>query len=99
MIEPKHEASLLAEEKSLWAGQMFVIMLIIFLLNIKVVIFSSVWFLLKKVIKTCFFLKKRNRNRFKPTGFGSVTFNYFGEKTGFSGLARFFLVWLGFFSV
>jgi uncharacterized protein (UPF0128 family) len=52
-----------------------------------VIIFGSVWFLLKKVIKTGFFKKKRNQNRFKPTGFGSVTFNYFGEKTG---LARFF---------
>ena len=36
-----------------------------------------------------FFWKKRNRNRFKPTGFGSVQL--------FSGKNRFKPVWLGFF--
>jgi hypothetical protein len=87
MIEPKHEASLLAEEKSLWAGQMFVIMLIIFLLNIKGGYFQFGLVFIKKSNQNLFFFLKRNRNRFKPTGFGSVTFNYFGEKTG---LARFF---------
>jgi hypothetical protein len=77
-----------------------------------VIIFGSVRFLSKKVTKPkLFFLKKKpkpNRNRVKPTGFGSVRF--FREKTGsnwfgsvfpvlarfFSVLARFFLVWLGF---
>jgi len=90
MIEPKHEASLLAEEKSLWAGQMFVIMLIIFLLNIKVVIFSSVWFLLKKVIKTCFFKKKETEtgsNRPVSVRLRSIIL---GKKPVFP-------VWLGFF--
>ena len=45
-------------------------------------------------------IKKKNQNRFKPTGFGSVRF--FRTKTGFArffGLARFFPVWLGFFSL
>jgi hypothetical protein len=38
----------------------------------RVIIFSSVWFLSKKIIKQNFFKKKRNR--FKPTSFGSVRF-------------------------
>jgi len=72
--------------------------------------FGSVRFLSKKVTKSnFFFLKKKpkpNRNQVKPTGFGSVRF--FRAKTGsnlfgsvfpvFSVLARFFSVWLGFFS-
>jgi hypothetical protein len=87
MIEPKHQASLLTEEKSLWAGQMFVIMLITLLLNIKGDYFRFGLVFIKKSNQNRFFLKKRNQNRFKLTGFGSVTFNYFGEKTG---LARFF---------
>jgi hypothetical protein len=43
--------------------------------------------------------KKLNRNRFKPTGFGSVQFGFLGQKPvwfGFFGLALFdsvFLVW------
>jgi hypothetical protein len=55
-----------------------------------------------------FFLKKKpkpNRNRVKPTGFGSVRFGFLGKKpvqTGFGsvffGLARFFRFWLGFLS-
>jgi len=54
-----------------------------------------------------FFLKKKpkpNRNRVKPTGFGSVRF--FRAKTGsnrfgsvFPVLARFFPVWLSFFGL
>ena len=48
--------------KKLWSG---------------VIIFGSVWFLLKKTNQTEFFL---NRNRFKPTGIGSVRF--FRTKTG-----------------
>jgi hypothetical protein len=54
MIEPKHQASLLTEEKSLWAGQMFVIMLITLLLNIK-----GDYFRFGLV-----FIKKSNQNRF-----------------------------------
>jgi hypothetical protein len=55
MIEPKHEASLLAEEKSLWAGQMFVIMLIIFLLNIKGGYFQFGLVFIKKSNQNLFF--------------------------------------------
>jgi hypothetical protein len=59
----------------------------------------SLVFIKKNITKLNFFLKKSkpNRNRFKPTGFGS----FFKTKTGsnlfgsvFSGLTRFFL---GFF--
>jgi hypothetical protein len=71
-----------------------------------VIIFGSVRFLSKKIIKLNFF--KKNRNWFKPTGFGSVWF--FRTKTGsnrfvsvFSVLARFFwfflVFWFGFSSV
>jgi hypothetical protein len=69
-----------------------------------VIIFGSVRFLLKKkVTKPNFFLKKTkpNRNRFKPTGFGSVWFGFLGKNQfkpvwlSFFGLARFFPVWLG----
>ena len=68
-----------------------------------VIIFGSVRFLLKKIIKLKFFFwkKKPNWNQVKPTGFGSVWF--FRAKTGsnrfgpvFLVLARFFSVWLGF---
>jgi len=62
------------------------------LLGVFTVRFDSVF--IKKSNQTEFFFLK-NRNRFKPTGFGSVWF--FREKTGsnrfgsvFSGLARFF---------
>ena len=76
------------------------------------IIFGSVRFLSKKVTKPkLFFLKKKpNRNRVKPTGFGSVRFfraktssNRFGSV--FPVLAWFFRfgsvfpVWLGFLSV
>jgi hypothetical protein len=49
-----------------------------------VIIFGSVRFLLKKVTKTGFFLKKRNRNRTETDSNWpvSVRFGYFGEKTG-----------------
>jgi hypothetical protein len=47
---------------------------------------------------------KPNRNRVKPTGFGSVRFGFFRAKTGsnwfgsvFPVLARFSRFWLGFF--
>jgi hypothetical protein len=46
------------------------------------------------------FLKKKpkpNRNRVKPTGFGSVRFGFLGQKLVQTGLARFFLFWLNFF--
>jgi hypothetical protein len=56
-----------------------------------VIIFGSVRFLSKKVTKPkFFFLKKKpkpNRNRVKPTGFGSV---FLGQKPVQIGLARFF---------
>jgi len=44
-----------------------------------------------------FFEKKPNRNRVKPTGFGSIRF--FGQKPAQTGLARFFRFWLGLFLV
>jgi len=62
--------------------------------------FGSVRFLSKKVTKPkFFFLKKKpkpNRNRVKPTGFGSVRFGFLGQKPVQTGLARFFQFWLGF---
>jgi hypothetical protein len=72
-----------------------------------VIIFGSVWFLSKKVTKPkLFFFEKKpkpNRNRVKPTGFGSVRFGFFRAKTGsnrfgsvFPVLARFSRFWLGF---
>jgi len=39
---------------------------------------------------------KKNRNRVKPTGFGSVRFGFLGQKSFQTGLARFFRFWLGF---
>jgi hypothetical protein len=65
------------------------------------VIIFGLAFIKKKSNQTEFFLlKKPNRNRFKPTGFGSVWFGlvwFFRIKTGsnqfgsaFSGLALFF---------
>ena len=66
------------------------------------IIFGSVRFLSKKVTKPkLFFLKKKpkpNRNRVKPTGFGSVRF--LGQKPVQTGLARFFFwFFVGFGSV
>ena len=61
-----------------------------------VIIFGSVWFLSKKVTKPNFFFEKKNRNRVKPTGFGSVRFGFLGQKPVQTGLARFFRFWLGF---
>ena len=80
------------------------------LMEIGVIIFGSVWFLSKKVTKLkYFFFEKKNRNRVKPTGFGSVRFGFFRAKTGsnrfgsvfsvFSGFGSVFPVWLGFLSV
>jgi hypothetical protein len=67
-----------------------------------VIIFGSVRFLSKKSNQTVFFLKKKpNRNRFKPTGFGSVILEQKPVQTGLARFFRFgsvfFLVWLGFF--
>jgi len=52
-----------------------------------VIIFYSVRFLSKKCNQTEFFLKK-NRNRFKPTGFSSVQF--LGQKKRFGSVFSFF---------
>ena len=72
------------------------------------IIFGSVRFLSKKIIKPNFFFWKKkpkpNRNRVKPACFGSVRF--FRAKTGsnrfgsvFPVLARFSWFWLCFFPV
>jgi len=53
-----------------------------------VFIFSSVWFLSKKITKPVFYW-----NQFKPIGFG-----YFRTKTGSNRLGSVFSAWLGFFS-
>jgi len=58
-----------------------------------VIIFGSVRFLSKKSNQTeIFFFLKKNRNRVKPTGFGSVRFGFLGQKPVQTGLAQF---WLG----
>jgi hypothetical protein len=66
----------------------------------RVIIFGSVRFLSKKSNQTENFFKK-NRNRFEPTGFGLVWFDFLGQKPVQTGLARFWLgffrFWLGFF--
>jgi hypothetical protein len=59
-----------------------------------VIIFSSVRFLSKKVSKTSFF--KKNRNRFKSTWFGSIIL---GKKPIQTVLARFFQFGLVFSSL
>jgi hypothetical protein len=66
-----------------------------------VIIFGSVRFLSKKVTKPKFFFEKKpkpNRNRVKPTGFGSVRF--FRAKTGSNRFGSFFFwFFVGFGSV
>jgi hypothetical protein len=57
-----------------------------------VIIFSSVWFLLKKITKPN--LKKKNRNWFKLTGFGFGSV-FLGQKPVPTCLARFFLFGFG----
>jgi len=64
--------------------------------------FGSVF--IKKNNQTEIFFWKKNRNRVKPTGFGSVRFGFFRAKTGsnrfgsvFPVLAQFSWFWLGFF--
>jgi hypothetical protein len=58
-----------------------------------VIIFGSVQIL----SKLKFF--KKNQNRFKPTGFGSVWFGFLEQKLVQTGLAQFFPVWFGFFDL
>ena len=60
------------------------------------IIFGSVRFLSKKNNQTEIFFLKKNRNRVKPTGFGSV---FLGKKPVQTDLARVFRFWLGFGSV
>ena len=59
---------------------------------------------IKKSNQTDFFFETKNRNRVKPTGFGSVRFGFLGQKpvqTGLAQFSRFFPVlarfWLSFF--
>jgi hypothetical protein len=60
-----------------------------------VIIFDLVRFLSKKVTEPKKkFLKKQNR--VKPTGFGSVRFDFFRAKTGSNRFGSVFPVWLGF---
>jgi hypothetical protein len=53
-----------------------------------------IWFLSKKKSNQTEIKKKKNRNRVKPTGFGSVRF--FRAKTGSNRFGLVFPVWLGF---
>ena len=62
------------------------------------IIFGSVQFLLKKITKLKFFFFK-NRNRVKPTGFGSVFLEQKPVRTGLVRFFRFWLCFLGFGSV
>ena len=70
------------------------------------------WFsfvFMKKNNQTEYIFFFKNRNRFKPTGFGLVRFGFIWQKLVQTGLPRFwlfffrfgsvFLVWLGFFPV
>jgi hypothetical protein len=54
--------------------------------SVGVILFISIWFLLKKT-----------EIEPKPVQTDRFRFGYFGTKTGFFCLPRFFLVWLGFF--
>jgi len=57
-----------------------------------VIIFGSVFIKKSNWTEIIFFLKKKpkpNRNRVKPTGFGSVRFVFLGKKLVQTGLARF----------
>jgi hypothetical protein len=61
--------------------------------------FGSVFIKKSNQTEIIFFLKKKpkpNRNRVKPTGFGSVRFGFLGQKSVQTGLVRFFRFWLGF---
>jgi hypothetical protein len=61
---------------------------LIFINNIRVIIFDSVQFLLKK-----------NNKKPKPVQTDEFRLGYFGKKPVQTGLTRFFLVWLVFFPV
>ena len=50
---------------------------------------------IKKITKPVF-LKKKNRNWFRPSSFSSVHFGYFRTKTGSNWFDSVFSVWLGF---
>jgi hypothetical protein len=64
--------------------------------NLGLIIFGSVRFLSKKVTKPKKkIFEKKNRNRVKPTGFGSVRF--FRAKTGSARFFRFGSVFFWFF--
>jgi len=65
-------------------------------LEVGVIIFGSVWFLLKKATKLIFFKKttETEPNWFKPTV--SVWFGFLEKQTS---LAWFFRFWLGYFPV
>jgi hypothetical protein len=68
-------------------------------LQLEVIIFGSVRFLLKKSNQTEIFFEKKpkpNRNWVKPTGFGLVQVGFLGKKPIQTSLARFFRFWLGF---
>jgi hypothetical protein len=79
--------------------------------SVGVIIFGSVWFLSKKIIKPKFFFEKKTETGSnRPV---SVRFGFFRAKTGlarfgsvfsgfgsvFSGFGSVFSVWLGFFPV
>jgi hypothetical protein len=59
-----------------------------------VILFISIWFLLKKITKLVF---KKTETEPKPVQTDRFRFGYFGTKTDFFCLPLFFLVWLGFF--
>jgi hypothetical protein len=56
------------------------------------IIFSSVWFLSKKIIKPNFFKKKTETDSNRP-----ILVRFFRTKPVQTGLARFSRFWLGFF--
>jgi len=60
--------------------------------NVGVIIFNSVWFLLKKIIKSKFFLKKTETGSNRP-----VSVWFFRIKTDSNRFGSVFSVWLGFF--
>jgi hypothetical protein len=64
--------------------------------SLEVIIFCSVWFLLKKIIKLNFFKKKPKSGQTDWFRFYLV---FLGPKPVQTGLAWFFPVWLGFLPV
>jgi hypothetical protein len=63
---------------------------------VEVIIFSSVRFLSKKITKLKF---KKKKTETEPVQTDRFRFGFLGQKPVQTGLARFFLVWLGFFPV